>query len=749
MCPSLLKKYFIPVIGVFLFAVVSTTAQETRQDSITKIEVLQQLGNKALSNQNYNSAILALNEAKNLSTLLNDTIAQSKVLVSLGSLNYYIKNYVKAEIEIDQAIKLTTILNNRTLLGRAYTIKGLISTRLDKFSEAEDALKKADEIFTDINDEDSRANVLLGFGILELLQQNYQVAINYFDAAIQTFKESSLNYQHAFALINKAESVLELKATQNIDPIAISKNALAQANAIIDRNNYTSLKVESYKITGFIAMKEANHLSAQENINTYLRKKDSLNAVYITAISKGVDQEGEIGSLTQKIIDQQSNLDKQQKSINLGKMTTGLSIALIIILSLLTLSLYKNNNLRAKANDLLQDKNTELVLAKEKAEKASLAKAQFLSTITHELRTPLYAVTGLTHLLLEEDPKDEQKEHLNSLKFSGEYLLSLINNILDLNKLEANKVEIEQSTFNLKKRINDVLVALKKSADDRKNNLHLEFDDNIPTKLVGDPLKLSQVLINLIGNSVKFTQNGDVTIRIQRIDNKENRAALRFEIEDNGVGISKKKQKSIFESFSQASLQINRKFGGTGLGLSIVKNLLELMDSKIHLESQLGKGSKFSFTINFGISDDLKDSNNPANVTYDIDYAALENRKVLVVEDNKINQMITRKILEKNKMNCMVADNGTDAVALVKEHDYDIILMDIHMPGISGIEATQKIREFDKELPIIALTAVTIDENLDEFYRAGFNEIIPKPFKTEEFFQKIYLTIKNRKIPTT
>ena len=430
-------------------------------------------------------------------------------------------------------------------------------------------------------------------------------------------------------------------------------------------------------------------------------------------------------------------------------MTNGLSIALIVILSLLTLSLYKNNNLRAKANELLQDKNNELQLAKEKAEKASLAKAQFLSTITHELRTPLYAVTGLTHLLMEENPKEYQREHLNSLKFSGDYLLSLINNILDLNKLEANKVEVEKTSFNLKKRINDVLIALKKSADDRKNKLHLEFDESIPAKLAGDPLKLSQILINLIGNSVKFTQNGDVTVRIKRLDQKTNKVSLHFEIEDNGVGISKKKQKSIFETFSQGSLQINRKFGGTGLGLSIVKNLLELMNSKIHLESQLGKGSKFWFNINFDIAEEYKEDSNPNNIIYDVDYVALENKSVLVVEDNKINQMITKKILEKNKMKCMVADNGMDAIKIIKENTFDVVLMDIHMPGISGIEATQKIREFDKQLPIIALTAVTIDENLDEFYRAGFNEIIPKPFKTEEFFEKIYRTLEGKKFPVS
>ena len=441
-------------------------------------------------------------------------------------------------------------------------------------------------------------------------------------------------------------------------------------------------------------------------------------------------------------------LDKE-KSENFNVITNGLSIAIIAILSLLTLSLYKNNNLRAKANTLLQDKNTELQLAKEKAEKASLAKAQFLSTITHELRTPLYAVTGLTHLLMEENPREHQREHLDSLKFSGEFLLSLINNILDLNKLEANKVEIEKISFHLKKRINDVLIALKKSANDKQTTLRVDYDDSIPESLSGDPVKLSQVLINLIGNSVKFTQNGEVVIRVRKIDQYNNSIKLNFEIEDNGVGISKKKQKTIFETFSQGSLQINRKFGGTGLGLSIVKNLLELMNSKIQLESKLGEGSKFWFNLDLDISDEkvLQKENTDKKKVIDLEY--LVSKNVLVVEDNKINQMITKKILEKNKMVCQVADNGTDAVQLVKENDFDVVLMDIHMPGISGIEATQKIREFNKALPIIALTAVTIDENLDEFFRVGFNEIIPKPFKPEEFFEKIHDTVKLSKKENT
>ncbi|MCW8979963.1 MAG: ATP-binding protein [Altibacter sp.] len=744
---SLTYKILLPAFCCLMLSF-GALAQETALDTIGTVKKFQKEAKTAVQAQDFETAMIRLNKANKLVSTSTDLLLRVDVLLSIAELNYYLENYSKAATETNNAIILLNKINDQEKLAKAYSLYGFILTRTGDFANSEKFLKEADKIITQLGDEKKQAEVVLGFGILELKKKNYKIAINYFDAAIPLFQTYNLNYQEAFAYLNKAEALLSLSPEEvRYNPLNQAEATLQKSLAISEANAYSKLKIDSYKIASYIAIRRNNNSLAQEYLDLYESKSDSLYQLYLSAISKGVDAETDVGNLEEIIVTQQNDLDKKQKSINFGKMTTGLSIALIVILSLLTLSLYKNNNLRAKANELLQDKNNELLLAKEKAEKASLAKAQFLSTITHELRTPLYAVTGLTHLLLEEDPKPHQKEHLNSLKFSGEYLLSLINNILDLNKLEANKVEIEKTTFSLKKRINDVLVALKKSADDRKNNLHLEFDESIPDKLVGDPLKLSQVLINLIGNSVKFTQNGDVTVRVQKQEHTDKKVMLHFEIEDNGVGISKKKQKSIFETFSQASLQINRKFGGTGLGLSIVKNLLELMGSKIQLDSQLGKGSKFWFNIKFDISEEIQSDTNPKNVIYDVDYVALENRKVLVVEDNKINQMITKKILEKNKMQCMVADNGMDAIELVKTHDFDVILMDIHMPGISGIEATQKIRDFNKHLPIIALTAVTIDENLDEFYRAGFNEIIPKPFKTEEFFEKIYRTLEGRKFP--
>ncbi|MFT5248916.1 MAG: signal transduction histidine kinase/CheY-like chemotaxis protein [bacterium] len=730
---------------VCFFILHQFNAQEVKQDTLSQIYKHQTKAKDALLAQDFESAIINLNEATKLVINSEDNIIKADIHLNFAELQYHIHNYKKADAEILNAITHLKKEKNQLKLGQAYNFYGLVLTKLKDYIKAEAYLKDADAIFTSLNNEKNQAITIYYFGILELEKNNTSAAINYFEATLPLLKSNNLKYKQAELYLWEADAFLKLNNSNNNNNLLLAKTAFSNYNLLVSKNSFLNLKTEGYRVQSLIAARDNKPQEASTLLNKYLKEKDSLYTIYIQAISKSSNYDSNIGDKDEIIASQQEEIDKKNKSINFGKMTTGLSIALIIILSLLALSLFKNNNLRAKANDLLKDKNIELTLAKEKAERASLAKAQFLSTITHELRTPLYAVTGLTHLLLEEDPTPNQKEHLNSLKFSGEYLLSLINNILDLNKLEANKVEIEKTTFSLRKRINDVLIALKKTAEDRKNSLTFEYDESIPKKLIGDPLKLSQVLINLIGNSVKFTQNGDVTIRVNKLNSTKDKVNLHVEIEDTGVGISKKKQKSIFETFNQGSLQINRKFGGSGLGLSIVKNLLELMNSKINLESVLGQGSKFWFDISFNISEETFGDTGLSNKAYNIDYKSLENVSILVVEDNKINQMITKKILEKHKIVCKVADNGLDAIKMVHENDFKLILMDIHMPGISGIETTQQIREFDKQLPIIALTAVTIDENLDEFYKAGFNEIIPKPFKPEDFFEKISNTLKASK----
>ncbi len=680
----------------------------------------------------------------------------------------------KAQAQLNHSLELARRIDHKRYIALASSILARMYQVQHEFDKGITQLERAISTQREIGDDAGLAYSYILYGKLFYSKHEYNRALKYLDLAEDYYDQEKDKEQLGIIALNKAIVYMGMKDKEDFAASLLanadiylkdSKNqyelsrlhyyearlAIIEGNykkaeetaqgslAIAKSGGFIGMRMYTYELLSSIAENRNNY---EESLN-YLRKANEIREAVFDmnkdALASESYEKFGMDALKSTVDELTIQNAEQERTLKVNKLTTILSVALITILSLLTLSLYKNNNLRARANELLQKKNSELTLAKENAEKASLAKAQFLSTITHELRTPLYAVTGLTHLLLEESPTESQKEHLNSLKFSGEYLLSLINNILDLNKLEANKVEIVESTFNLEKRMSDVLIALKNSADEKKTKLHFDFDKKIPKKLIGDPLKISQILINLIGNSIKFTEDGDIWIFVRKKRLEKKNIYLEFEIKDNGEGISKEKQKAIFENFTQGSTQINRKFGGTGLGLSIVKNLLSLLNSEIDLESELGEGSKFTFELKFEVPASeileapVKPKIDESKLTNDI----MVNKRILVVEDNKINQMITRKILEKNDVICDVADNGSIAVEKVQKNHFDLILMDIHMPGISGIEATIEIRKFNDEIPIIALTAVTLDENLDEFFLNGFNDIIPKPYKTEEFFHKI------------
>ena len=680
----------------------------------------------------------------------------------------------KAQDQLNRSLELAKRINHERYIALSSSILARLYHVRHEYDQGITQLQRAINIQREINDESGLAYSYILYGKLFSSKGESDRAIKYYDLAEKYYTKNENpeqlgvialnkaivylgepeNREQAYSLLNNAEIYLKdstnkyelsrlyyFKARANIikKNYAKAEEAAYTSQEIAQSGNFIGMMMYTYSLLSKIAEAKGNPNAALEHLKKANEIQEYVFNLNKEALASETYQKFGMESLKSTVDELTLQNAEQERTLKVNKLTTILSVALITILSLLTLSLYKNNNLRARANELLQKKNSELTLAKENAEKASMAKAQFLSTITHELRTPLYAVTGLTHLLLEESPTESQKEHLNSLKFSGEYLLSLINNILDLNKLEANKVEIVKTSFNLEQRMSDVLIALKNSADEKKTKLHFDFDEDIPKKLIGDPLKISQILINLIGNSIKFTEDGDIWISVKKARQEDKNVYLFFEIKDNGEGISKEKQKAIFENFTQGSTQINRKFGGTGLGLSIVKNLLSLLNSKIYLESDLGKGSRFSFELKFeALEAQVAETTAPATpVTEELTNDIMEDKNILVVEDNKINQMITRKILEKNKVICDVADNGTTAIEKVKNNDFDLILMDIHMPGISGIEATIEIRKFNPDIPIIALTAVTLDDNLDEFYLNGFNDIIPKPYKTEEFFHKI------------
>lgn len=408
---------------------------------------------------------------------------------------------------------------------------------------------------------------------------------------------------------------------------------------------------------------------------------------------------------------------------------------------------FKNNKmLRAIciARDVTQRKATELELikAKEEAIKASRAKAQFLSSMSHEIRTPMNAVIGMTHLLLEDNPRPDQVENLNTLKFSSENLVTIINDILDFSKIESGKMEFESVDFNLKYIISSIHHALSGSALDKGLKFQMKYDSDLPDFVKGDPVRLSQVLNNLVGNAIKFTDKGHVVIQVglKYLDEKE--IEINFSVLDTGIGIPENKLHAIFDNFTQASSDTTRNYGGTGLGLAISKQLVELQGSKIEVESIEGKGSHFQFSLTFQRSHQnnkyqefvLADNN-------DIGAYSLKGVKILLAEDNKINQVVAGKFLSKWDVEMDIAENGEEALTMVQKKEYNLILMDLQMPVLDGFEATKKIRKLGgkySKLPIIALTASAVLEIHEEAIGAGMDDFITKPFDPKLLNSKIH-----------
>ena len=425
----------------------------------------------------------------------------------------------------------------------------------------------------------------------------------------------------------------------------------------------------------------------------------------------------------------------QSDSLKKTKIIVTLIMIFLLLMLFLLYVLYRNNLFRTKINNYLEYKNIELNIAKEKAEEASKVKTQFISTISHELRTPLYGVVGITNMLSDEHKELADSPHLNSLKFSARYLLSLVNDLLQINKIEENKVVLENATMNLVDEVQMVTNSLIFIANRNTNKIITIIDPNIPEFLVGDKLRLSQILMNLISNALKFTQNGKVTVSAS-LDRQENSISfIKFVVEDTGMGIAAKDLDKIFDKF----VQIDRKeddYQGAGLGLSIVKKLISLFGSEINVESKENEGTKFTYTIGFD-SDSRKVNEIINNIQ--VDLSANKVYKILVVEDNKINQMVTRKILEKNNFKSVVVDDGYAAVeALIKE-PFDVVLMDINMPLINGFDTTRLIRKKGITIPIIALTAFAKDEISEEALSSGMDDVLIKPFEPS----KLIIAIEN------
>lgn len=425
----------------------------------------------------------------------------------------------------------------------------------------------------------------------------------------------------------------------------------------------------------------------------------------------------------------------QEKQI---RTKTTVNYALICITGITFLSLYftfKLSKKRKQYNRALKDKNLQYLNQKTKAEKLALAKSDFFSTVSHELRTPLYGVIGLSTILLENNKGKDIEDDLKSLKFSADYLLALVNDVLQINKIDSNKIDNEEVQFNPCGLIEKIVSTFEYIRRQNKNEINIHLASDLPAVVKGNATRLSQVLMNLIGNACKFTENGLIDITVTSELLPENKIKLGFSIKDNGEGIAQDKKEYIFEEFKQGdSLSYN--YQGTGLGLPIVKRILNLSGSTINLETELGKGSTFSFDLIYEVVTEESHPECSSTKSFLIDTQILKGKHILIAEDNRINQMVTKKILEKDGVICTIVENGKDAVHSTQHNSYDLILMDVNMPVMDGLEATRIIKK-TYNTPIIALTAVEIAEMRQSILDSGMDDIIIKPYDIKAFKRAI------------
>ena len=381
----------------------------------------------------------------------------------------------------------------------------------------------------------------------------------------------------------------------------------------------------------------------------------------------------------------------------------------------------------------------ETLKAKEKAERAAKVKSRFLSNMSHELRTPLNAIIGTTNILVQEEYLPTQKPFFDVLKHSSEHMMQLVNDVLDFSKLEAEKMQLENAPFSLKDFLDKTITVFRSAIEKKKVDFIINTDSFQDIEIIGDELRLNQVLNNLISNSVKFTEKGNVTLTASTITKRSNDIIVYFSVSDTGIGIAQDKLNKVFASFYQTDLETTRKYGGSGLGLAISKYIVNKMGSDLKVSSELGKGSCFHFTINFKI-------NNVKQPYVQEKSGAIQNdltgKRILLAEDNPVNMMVARRFLQKWNADVDEAVNGLEAVELYNKNHYDLLLVDLEMPEMDGSETVSEIRKTNNNIPIIAFTAAVYDNMYADLIEKGFTDFIPKPFRPEDLNNKIFKHIQ-------
>lgn len=693
-----------------LYQEIITHYENTKENDRVYGLALTSIGRIHYNLQNFEEAKTYFQRAKKIFHVLKKEKDEMGIDLSLAESFALEKNADSAQIYIDNTFKYYANVEECVpCMGRAYVVEAMIMNLKNNYVQAKEALLPLDP----------RINKTIGKAGNDSVERYYAALAEAYLGLGQYNK--AVEAAQTGITISKRKYIIHL--LRNYYVLFSAQKAAGQyKNALTTYTHYNRLNdsVAQLRNSQEVLRKELGFQFEKQ------RLADSLN-------------------LEQKRLESELSL---QSEINEQKTTKNILIGLGILAAILAIGFYTRLQYIKKTEKALKQKNEIIEAEKEKAQASERAKHQFLANMSHEIRTPMNAIKGMTDILLRRTPRNDQTEYLDGIKQSSDSLLVIINDILDISKIEAGKIELEHEIFSINEVVNTIQTIMHFKAEEKG----LQLKSDLPEQelvVKGDATRFKQILINLIGNAIKFTEKGWVTtvVNTNEVNGKLN---LHFTVSDTGIGIDQDRIEKIFKSFEQAYSDTSRKFGGTGLGLSISKKLVELHNGKIWVESEKGKGSQFHFTLPYEMIEGASIKKETATSSDNNLAVKLKGIKVLLAEDNQFNAVVAQEELEDAIENVIVdvAENGAIAVEKVKSTNYCVVLMDVQMPKMNGYEATKAIRTFangKSNIPIIAMTANVLKEEVEKCYEAGMNDFIGKPFDTEELIQKIFKQIKNKK----
>ncbi len=644
-------------------------------------------------------------------------------------------NHERADRYYQKAFDLSSNLGNEFLVITTRNNMGLSLLQQKRYEEAKVHFQATLEFDLEDGNPEYIGGSYNNLGSCELKMGNFKAALGLLEQAVQYKQQAQDKYGLSISLINLGNTLTELKRYK------AAENALLEAIEIAKEIGVKQHEAEAYLNLSVLADSMGNPALSLSYYRSHHSLMDSLHLIDQRLEIERLQTEYNVEKKDLEISKQQLLLAKQDFQLHVYIAALLLISISLIVLSVLIYNIRKlnrklrdNQELLEQKNQLLHNTNHKLAQARDLAERSSKAKSNFLSNVSHEIRTPMNVIMGLSQLLNDEKLSSKGRQNVHYILESSNHLLHIINDILDLSKIEAGKITFDDSRFHLPEVLEQLCISMETLANGKNIAIEFSWPDDLPDYFKGDRTRLQQILTNVLSNAIKFTEKGKVQLLVEVIDQTNDLYQIKFTISDTGIGIPSDRLNKIFDSFTQAEEDHSRTYGGTGLGLTITKKLVELQGGSIQVKSMLAEGSVFTIQLSFIADSPALLIPGSEKIPLKVDFSEIS---ILLVEDNRLNINLAVQLFKKWKAKYAIAENGYEALDQLKKMNFDIILLDLHMPGLNGFETFKAIRKNEILTPVVALTADAFDDTREKVNDLGFDELLIKPYRAEELIKLI------------